>query len=101
MQTKELTNFLLKEKMEDAMVIRGMVSDLDSLVKPGIYSTTPETACANPPDSLSFYWKYAAVEVFVRNSRVFQRLTCMAGCVMRTFSATETPGNWTTLATFM
>lgn len=56
MQTKELTNAILKEKMVDAMVDRGSVADLDSLKKPGVYVTTQITECATPPPLQKSGW---------------------------------------------
>ena len=99
-ETKGLTNELLKEKMPDAMVDRGSALDLDTLINPGIYICQEPSVCAVPPQSLGNFWRYGVVEVMRRNVRVFQRLTCQKGCVMRTFSETEIPGAWTTVALF-
>lgn len=77
METKELTNDLLKGKMSDAMVYRGYVLNIDSCKTPGIYLMNSNTISATPGPYSG--WNYGVLEVFVRGTDVIQRITHLYG----------------------
>ncbi len=96
--TTTLANDLLKSKMVDAMVDRGLCADLDTCLTPGIYTTNSSTKCANPPsDVLGMHWQYGIVEVMERYGTIFQRLTGQTGCVMRYINMEGEPRAWMTI----
>ena len=94
METKELSNSLLKGKMTDAMVHRGICQNLDTCFAQGIYNTTSSTACSNPPNMTG--WNYGIVEVFERGSMILQRVTSFNTCAsMSRVCSTTQLGQWT------
>lgn len=81
--TKELTNDLLKEKMTDAMVYRGIVRvPLEELTRPGYYQISSVT----PASELSYFSgagslpQVADIEVMTRGvADIIQRITETSG----------------------
>ena len=90
-ETKKLTNAILKEKMVDAMVDRGLCLNLDALLPPGIYLTNANTTGTFPP-RMGDMVKYAVVEVMVRYTTVLQRVTNVYGD--EAVRASDGSGNW-------
>lgn len=82
-KTKKATEEMLAAFQPRAMVYRGICLNLDTVTLPGVYITSADTVCENPPTSMGTYWKYAMVEVFSRNNAIFERIMGQTGMVYR------------------
>lgn len=92
--TKELTNTLLKTKMEDAMVFRGEVSNMDECKLPGYYSLSPGTAVSATPPNIPD-WNYGILEVLNRfKMNYLQRITTSGNATVERMWSGGPSGSW-------
>ena len=80
METKGLTNTLLKSKMTDAMVYRGRVACLEDCVLPGYYTLDGDSTTTEPAPFAN--WKYGILEVLKRDSDILQRISNIDGGIL-------------------
>lgn len=96
METKELTNDLLKSKMSDAMVWRGLCKNADTCRSSGVYQM--DNSCTGQPPGASMW---GILEVSVTSHYVSQRympVTAVATVYVRTFVYSDAvPPDWTLL----
>lgn len=95
METKELTNALIKSKLTDAMVLKGSFYNIDEVKTPGIYKGGGNS-CSGTYPNFGSEWGYGALEVITaRGERLIQRLTSETGdCAQRCWVTGQT-SYWT------
>lgn len=77
-KTKAVTNAMLKDILTDTMVDRGFASNIDGVLTQGVYKLNGSEQGTFPTDPNA---KYSILEVFVRGSVVYQRLTSKIGAM--------------------
>lgn len=73
---KVVTEQMLADMQPQAMVYRGIVTDLDATKKQGVYNVNNPQAGTFPQNP---NLRYSILEVFVRGSIIHQRLTAKTG----------------------
>ena len=54
-KTKKATEEMLAAFQPRAMVYRGICLNLDTVTLPGVYITSTDTVCENPPPNMGIY----------------------------------------------
>lgn len=103
LETKDLSNSLLKEKMVDAVLARGYCSDMDTCKTPGVYNVDPQRTVNIPPGAypygtltVSFGGTYGKQEYVTDRTQIGNEYKIYSQVYVRGITATKNL-NWVKL----